>query len=172
MNDEDEIIVARNLLLLLTAMACPPEEAAMLMLHLWYSAFLSADIVRRIINMVMPLIQAALDLNPKEEDESELVEASWKRNETLLVGAFHRDLWNMINSFFPKALGENGGTLTATEAAALRLAVTLAPNRRDYRERAMFRLPPSWRLASFKFRGVGVLLPFGACCDEFNIPNP
>lgn len=172
MNDDDEIVVARNLLLLLTAMSCTPEEAALLMVHLWYSAFLSANVVQRMINMVMPLIQAAIDLNPKEEDESELVQASWKRNETLLAGVFHRDFWNMVNSFFPRGLDKNGGTLTSTEAAALRMEVTLAPNRRDYRERAMFRLPPSWRLASFKFRGVGILLPFGACCDEFTIPNP
>lgn len=175
-NDEDEIVVARNLLLLLLAMSCNPENAAALMLHLWYSAFLSPDIFQGLVNTIVPLIEAAISLNPKEEgcelaDDSEIVQVKWKRNDALLTATLPREDWNAISALFPST-PVNQGRVAIGEANTLRLSVTLAPSRRDYRERAMFRLPPSWRLATFRFRGMGVLLPYATSCDGFDIPNP
>ncbi|XHG09041.1 hypothetical protein AWENTII_012120 [Aspergillus wentii] len=50
--------------------------------------------------------------------------------------------------------------------------VTLASSRTDFRDRLMYRLPPSWRLAKLRFRKDGVLLPFGDSREDFTVPNP
>ena len=62
--------------------------------------------------------------------------------------------------------------LTADLASQVRTAVTLAPIRKDYLERALFSKPPAWRMCTLKFRQEGLLLPYGSYRGAFDTPNP
>ncbi|PYH34770.1 DUF4470 domain-containing protein [Aspergillus neoniger CBS 115656] len=62
--------------------------------------------------------------------------------------------------------------LTVEHARSIRTANTLAESRRDVRDNYMSCLPPSHRITSYKFRKIGVLLPFDFPRHEFRVPNP
>ncbi|OBS15940.1 hypothetical protein FPOA_12899 [Fusarium poae] len=64
------------------------------------------------------------------------------------------------------------GGLTAKKANEIRTAVTLTESRVDYRGRSFLFLPSSHRIARYRFRQNGLLLPFGASRREFQQPNP
>lgn len=48
----------------------------------------------------------------------------------------------------------------------------VAPERKDYCERALYAQLRGWHLGMMKFRKEGLLLPFGASTALFNVPNP
>ncbi|KAL2671319.1 hypothetical protein Neosp_013901 [[Neocosmospora] mangrovei] len=57
-NDNDLDIVARNIILLLTALlSAKPEEAAIRMIHIWYSAFIRQSDLEFLHGVVRPNIQ-------------------------------------------------------------------------------------------------------------------
>lgn len=63
--------------------------------------------------------------------------------------------------------------LSFEDAAAIRRAVTLAPERFDYRDRWYFKdASPFMRIARQKFREDGILIPFGHPQTAFDKPNP
>ncbi|OBT41478.1 hypothetical protein VE00_07576 [Pseudogymnoascus sp. WSF 3629] len=63
--------------------------------------------------------------------------------------------------------------LTPENAAKIRRAVTLAPERADYRARWYYKdASPSMRIAKQRFREDGLLLPFGHPRGDFDVPNP
>lgn len=164
-NDRDETVVSRNLLILLVAFHLPPEEASLIILHLWYSAFLSGDLVESIQSKIAPLVKKVV--KSKTARDYDNVEASWACNSATLSAELPGKTWSKLASYFP-----GKANVPFENASAQRQSVTLAHSRRDYRDRAMLRLPPSWRLAKLRYRKEGVLLPFGASSERFNVPNP
>ena len=63
--------------------------------------------------------------------------------------------------------------LTLDNATAIRRAVTLAPERVDYRDRWCFKdASPFMRIAKQRFKEDGILIPFGHPQTTFNKPNP
>lgn len=56
-NDKDPDIVARNAILLLSALHFSPDVATPIMLHVWYSALVSADMLRCLQDSILPLLQ-------------------------------------------------------------------------------------------------------------------
>lgn len=164
-NDRDEMVVSRSLLILLVAFHFPPEEANLIMLHLWYSAFLPEDLVESVQSKIAPLVQKVL--KSKTAGLGGDLEGFWSRKFSNLSAELPRKTWSKLASYF-----SSKSNLPFDKASAQRQSVTLAHSRRDYRDRAMLRLPPSWRLAQLKFRKGGVLLPFGASFENFTVPNP
>lgn len=55
-NNRDFDVVARNAILLLTSLNFSPSQAAPMMLHIWYSAFIPENMIRSLQDTVLPLI--------------------------------------------------------------------------------------------------------------------
>jgi hypothetical protein len=62
--------------------------------------------------------------------------------------------------------------LSMVQARDMMVSTTLASERKDYLERALYTKPPSWRVCNIKFRKDGILLPFGTSRKDFDTPNP
>ncbi|EED17851.1 conserved hypothetical protein [Talaromyces stipitatus ATCC 10500] len=164
-NDRDETVVARNVLMILIALNFPPETASDMIIHIWYSAFLTESIAQSIKNTILPIIQDVLNSNIVKPGASS--SALWTYGETKLSVELDGKVWNLLLAYC------NGNHYISFEHAAdLRRSVTMVLSRIDYLDRAMFLLPPSWRVAKIKFRTDGLLLPFGAARGDFNVPNP
>ncbi|EEA24163.1 hypothetical protein TMatcc_007239 [Talaromyces marneffei ATCC 18224] len=158
-NDRDETVVARNLLIILIALNFPVETASDMILHVWYSAFLTESITQSIKDTILPIIQNVLAKGT--------LGATWTYHSTKLSAELDRKTWDLLLAYC-----QGNHTISFEDATRLRKSVTLGPSRQDYRDRAMFALPPSWRVAKAKFRADGILLPFGASSGDFKVPNP
>ncbi|KAL4752900.1 hypothetical protein BDW72DRAFT_191664 [Aspergillus terricola var. indicus] len=166
LNDGDETVALRNIILMIVAFHFQPEKASIIMLHLCYSAFLRKDMLESVQSVCIPFIQNLL-ASGQEGPTGLLLKGTCTHNKATLTAALPRVIWERILLIFTTP-----SRLSFDEAVALRRSVTLAKHRQDQREGSMFRLPPPWRLAQQKFREDGVLLPFGASRDRYNIPNP
>ena len=165
-NDRDLDIVARNAILLLIALSFDTATAATMMIHIWYSAFIPNSILRRLQDKVRSLIQDVCT-KIKAKPSGNLLSKKWtfgKRSLRLTLEKIH---WDALLLYF-----ELPGQLTTERAKALRTAVTLAPTRRDYRERQLYCQISEWRICIMEFLKDGILLPFGACRKSFDVPNP
>ncbi|TVY19932.1 hypothetical protein LARI1_G002648 [Lachnellula arida] len=165
-NDKDPDIVARNTILLLTALHYKPEQAVVMMIHLWYSALISAEIFSSLRDDILPLIE---DVCTKIKDKplNSLQSKTWKYGSRSLRLVLKKSEWFLLPSYF-----QVPSDLSATEAQQIRMSTTLAPSRKDYVDRALYNRPSEWRVCRMKFREDGILLPFGSPRDEFKTPNP
>lgn len=166
MNDRDLDIVARNALLLLVAFLFDPEVASPVMLHLWYSAFVPAELLSLLRENILPLIQ---DICSKIEAKppTKLFSKTWVFDNRLLSLTLPKQSWTQLPSYFDVPSG-----LSTTAAKNLRVSTTLHPQRMDYVDRGLFKNPPGQRVAMRRFREDGILLPFGASRGDYNTPNP
>ncbi|KNG89153.1 hypothetical protein ANOM_002986 [Aspergillus nomiae NRRL 13137] len=164
-NDRDETVVARNLVFLLVAFHLPPDVASVAILHLWYSAFLPESLLQSVRGAVFPAISEFLAADPVQA--ASVLQKMWSCRSSTLSAALSRTEWDRVLSYLPEA-----PDISYEKAAALHESITLAHSRRDYRDRALFPLHPSWRLSLWKFRSDGILLPFGASREDFRVPNP
>ena len=98
---------------------------------------------------------------------SSLQAKTWTYDKTSLRLVLMKEQWIRLQQFFKIPDG-----LSAALAKKIRKSVTLAPERRDYRDRALYRQPPAWRVCTMKFREDGILLPFGSSRRELDTPNP
>lgn len=110
---------------------------------------------------VAPLLQKA-----KRARTSGDMEGSWSCNNAKLNATLPQETWFKTASYFASK-----SDFSFDEASAQMQSVTLSHPRRDFRDRVMLRLSPSWRLAQLKFRKVGVLIPFSASSEEFIVSN-
>ncbi|KAL8762580.1 MAG: hypothetical protein Q9184_001434 [Pyrenodesmia sp. 2 TL-2023] len=166
MNDKDIAIVARNALLLLVAFLFDPEIAAPVMLHLWYSAFVPAELLSLMRENILPLIQ---DICSKIEPKppTKLFSKTWVFENRSLSLALPKQSWTQLLSYFEVPSG-----LSTTAAKNLRVSTTLHPDRMDYVDRGLFNYPPGQRVAMRRFREDGILLPFGTSRGDYDTPNP
>ena len=165
-NDKDSDIVARNAILLLIALHFSPEVATPMMLHLWYSALMPAQMLQSLRDNILPLIQEVCDKIQAKPAQS-LLSKTWTYDTRSLRLILTKEQWGYLLPYFEVPDG-----LSAAQAQAIRLSTTLAPERKDYLERALLTQPPAWRVCTMKFRKDGVLLPFGSSRQEFDSPNP
>ncbi|PQE06221.1 MYND finger family protein [Rutstroemia sp. NJR-2017a BBW] len=165
-NDRDFDIVARNIVLLLTAIVFDPREAADMMLHVWYSAFITESIMGNLQNRVLPLFEDVCSKIQSRPEDS-LQSKTWSFGTQTLSLVLPKKSWDRLPSYLKVPEG-----LSKTKAQDLMMETTLAPSRRDYIERAFFTRPPAWRVCAQKFRKDGILLPFGQSRKEFTVPNP
>lgn len=176
LNDREFYIVARNAILLLFSLTAlevtstPPDSFthAEALIHLWYSASLPSDILLQLVSRVKPLFTDVCERISAKGDE-EIVEKTWNFSH-------HRSLRLVLNKeewFRLEALCEVPSDLTQDKAHHIRTAITLAPGRRDYRDRWYFKdATSSTRVSKKKFREDGLLLPFGHHRVGFDRPNP
>ncbi|KAL2075267.1 hypothetical protein VTL71DRAFT_210 [Oculimacula yallundae] len=171
LNDMDPSIVIRNAILLLTALTFPPEEAAPMMLHIWYSALLPASTFLSLQEKILPLVQDVCTKIQGKAGDS-LQAKTWtfshlhdKKSSLRII--LKKSQWETMMVYFrvPAGLGK-------VEAQRVRKATTLAPERLDYVHRGLYALKPARRVGMMKFRGDGILLPFGAPRRGYDVPNP
>ncbi|KAL7918083.1 hypothetical protein ACQKWADRAFT_324100 [Trichoderma austrokoningii] len=152
LNDRDAEIVIRNAILLLVSLSAEEtKEAIDCMIHIWYSAFIQsnhlsilqgklrvlvADIIQKIANKPLKSLQAK----------------SWSFGSRTLRLVLAKEVWCKLLERLDVPI-----SLTAQKAHQIRTAITLAPSRRDYRERRYM---------------YGLLLPFGISRARFDTPNP
>ena len=166
LNNRDPDIVARNVIFMLVAFTFDPDVAAPIMLHTWYSARFTPDIMRSLQSGVIPLLK---DVRTKIQAKPAhvLLSKKWSFNKRSLRIVLTKQQWDHLPSYL-----EVSDNLSATTAQNKRTAVTLAPERIDYLHRRLHAQPPARRICTMKFRQDGILLPFGSSRKEFDTPNP
>ncbi|KAM0347333.1 hypothetical protein ACHAPU_004852 [Fusarium lateritium] len=166
-NDRDLDIVARNIIMLLVALTADAQDDTVdCMIHIWYSAFIRESDLQVLDKRVRPLVEAVCH-QIKDKPTSSVLGKTWTFGQRSLRLVLEKGSWNRLLTFL-----EVPSKLTAENANKLRTAVTLANSRVDYRDRSFLFLPPSHRVARYRFRQDGLLLPFGASRSEFQHPNP
>lgn len=143
-------------------------ESAESLIHLWYSASLPSHILSQLKSHVQPLI-TDICTQIHTQAVGTLVERSWHFSYGRAVRlALRKEDW-----FRLEKLCDVPSDLTWQKAFDTRTATTLAPERRDFRERWYFKdITPPTRISKQKFRHDGLLLPFGHNRRDFDKPNP
>lgn len=178
MNDREFDVVARNTILLLLALTAQdstdiqgttiPLDFAEALIHVWYSALIPSSILSRLQDKVKPMITDVCSRIANKPPNTVLAKMwEFSAGRTLRLVLKEED-WLKLPEFLD--IPED---MTSGDAAQIRTAVTLAPERTDYRDRWYFKdASPFMRIAKQRFREDGLLLPFGHPRIAFNIPNP
>lgn len=167
LNDRDLDIVARNVIMLMLLVGYDDRVAAVdCVLHIWYSAQITKAHVELLDTTVRPLIQEMCNKIAQKPNGS-LLAKTWSWGSRAIRIVLLKQAWNATLSYLSLPTG-----LSSERAHDLRLAVTLAPERKDYRDRHLFDLSPTQRVCFLKYRQDGILLPFGHSRSAYNVPNP
>ena len=164
LNDRDTMVVCRNIVMLLVTMLLPPHVATEIVPHVWYSARLTAGMVQSLQESVKPLI---VDVVGKivGKSSSVLLSKTWTFGTSVVSVRLYKEQWNFL-----LAMLEKGHRVDVTEKS--RQDMMLNDTRLDFRERHLFKLPPSRRVCTSRMWKDGILLPFGSRLEEFSFPNP
>jgi hypothetical protein len=166
-NDRDSDIIARNIILLLIALHYTPEEATPIMLHIWYSALVPKAMIGSLRENIAPMIEDVCSKIKHKSTSLTLQAKTWKIGSSSLRLLLEKPFWDSLLPYFDVPIG-----LSMPQAQRIRTATTLAPDRVDYVDRALYNRPPGWRSSMMKFRTDGILSPFGGSRREFDTPNP
>ncbi|KAJ5583255.1 hypothetical protein N7535_001875 [Penicillium sp. DV-2018c] len=166
MNALEYPLLAQNVILLLIAFNFPPEEAAPLMIHMWYSALIPAAFLTRLRTTILPLIEEAC-AEASCKDEQQEYKRTWVKNRASFQLILPRAGWNGLRDYLRVPNRLSGFT-----ALVARQKVTLNPERSNWVQKTLFAQLPYWRVATMKFRRSGILLPFGCSSGGFDTPNP
>ncbi len=163
-NDQDEMVVCRNVVILLISVLLPPEEAADHMLHVWYSGRITLSMIEFLMGSVRALIADVVGKIESKRDDI-LLSKTWTFGAREISVRLYKGQW----SFLLKMLDSHHDVL---ETEKHRLYVMLNPSRLDHQERHLYTQTPAGRLCSQGMRETGVLVPFGSCLDQFKCSNP
>lgn len=166
-NDRDFDIVSRNAILLLIAFVSESNmQAADNMIHLWYSAMISRNHIELLHGPVRKLVE---DVCSKivSKAPGTVHGKTWRFPPSSLRLVLTKEQWFSLLACFSVP-----DSLTHDRAQQIRTSITMAHERRDHRDRALFTRQPVHRLCAIRFREDGVLLPFGQSRAPFNEPNP
>ncbi|KAF5854000.1 hypothetical protein GGP41_006766 [Bipolaris sorokiniana] len=166
LNDKDFIIVARNAIMLLIALQLEPDIAVPMIIHLWYSALLPHDMVQAIQSTILPMIEDVCQ-KIKNKPGNTLQAKTFDIGSRKLSITLKKDEWARLATFCQVPEG-----LSAEAAQRIRRRITLAPERVDYRDRAMLKMSAGVRQGEMYFRHTGILLPYGCSTTDFDTPNP
>jgi len=165
-NDKEFAIVARNTIMLLTALLFDVVIAVPMIIHLWYSAALPHSMVDALRTKVLPMIQDVCDKIQDKPGRS-MQAKEFAFGATKLRVVLTKDEWYRLVRYFTLP-----DTITLEKSRQIRRRITLAPEKVDYRERAMLQWPPGRRMVDMHFREEGILLPYGCSSAAFDKPNP
>lgn len=166
-NDRDLHVVARNVILLRVALLVDDvDKATDCIIHVWYSALIRKSDLDILRQKIRPMI---VDVCQKTQGKSanSLLAKTWTLGRRSLRLVLQKSAWDALLTFIDTPEG-----LTAERANDVRRTVTLAEDRKDFRDRHLLFQADFHRVALTRFREDGLLLPFGAPRDEFQHPNP
>lgn len=169
--------MARNAILLLLALEARHQSiregqdavsrAVEAMIHIWYSAYIPSAVLAH-LEAIRPLVSIVCDSISTKDPETYCGKTWHFQAGQSLRLVLKQRLWIRLRGYLDAPHDFGPG-----EAKSRRLAVTLAPEREDYRERWYFNdASPFMRIAKQRFREDGLLLPFGHPRLGFDIPNP
>ena len=155
-NCKDLAMAARNVVILLISFLSPPEEAARLMLHVWYSARLTTQMVQLLNHIRRCIAEGVENRGSMSETDSadQMQSMQWKFDSRVLKLSLYKSQWDYvlkILEFSP----------SLEEAERRRRRVMLLETQLDTRDRQYYDLRPSKRVSIHRLRETGVLLPFG-----------
>jgi hypothetical protein len=166
LNDMDFIIVARNAIMLLIALQFESDAAVPMIIHLWYSALLPSCVTQAIQTNILPMVEHVCQ-KIKTKPGGALQAKTFEIGDRKLRITLKKEEWVRLARFCQVPEG-----LTAEAAQRIRRRITLAPERVDYRDRALLNMPAGVRQGEMYFRHTGVLLPYGCSIKDFDTPNP
>ena len=152
--------------MIMAAMFLKSPDAAETIVHIWYSAFLKADMLKQLRSTVLPMINDVC-LEIRDESSETLHAETLTSASCSLRLLLDKATWLKLPSYFEVPDG-----LTKSIASNIRKKVTLDPKQKDYREWKLFVLPPKWRLPYVLYHQDGILLPFQGQRELFDTPNP
>jgi hypothetical protein len=177
-NDREFDVVARNTILLLLALTAQgstdiqgttiPLDISEALIHVWYSALIPSSIMSHLQDRVKPMIVDVCSRIANKPPNTILAKTwEFSAGRTLRL-VLKKEDWLKLPGFL-----DIPNDMTLGHATQIRRAVTLAPERGDYRDRWYFKdASPFIRIAKQRFREDGLLLPFGHPRMAFDIPNP
>ncbi|MCJ1477201.1 hypothetical protein MMC13_005872 [Lambiella insularis] len=115
---------------------------------------------------LLPLI-AEVCTKYQSNPSNSLVIGDWRFGSRKLCLVLLKNQWSRLSSYLEVPEG-----LSALKARKVRTAITMSPERIDFRDRAWCSQPPAWRVSKNAFREEGILLPFRASRKHFDTPNP
>ena len=154
------------MLLAMLAIDEVPARAIETVIHVWYSAKLQSSHLRLLQSHILPLFQDVC-AKIKDKPDGTILGKTWTFGSKTLRATLSKEKWMLLPSFLELPEG-----LSCSQADQLRQAITLAPERHDYRDRNLLFQKPSHRVCKRRFREEGILLPFVHSREEFNVPNP
>ena len=164
LNDEDLVVGCRNVIMLLIMMLLPKDIAVELVLHVWYSARLTSDMVKLLHESIRPTIAEFVD-EIVDQPDNKFLRKTCNFESSHVTVQFMKGQWKFVLAMLEKC-----HDIDKTEKS--RMELMLHKERLDDRERILFAMPPSRRVAASRMRQEGILLPFGSCLEEFKFPNP
>ncbi|UKZ48554.1 hypothetical protein TrVGV298_002779 [Trichoderma virens] len=178
LNDPEIAVVSRNLMLLLVALdASQPAQdqdqantsrAIDTIIHFWYSAFLTDDIMLYLEEKIQPLLEQVRD-KIHNADFDTVIKHTWNfSGGSSIQVSLTAQCWKRVLSSLSIPPG------LSYDAAVRRLQeITLDGRKSDYRDRCYSKMQNRFfRVAKQRFREDGMLLPFGHSRLEFRRPNP
>lgn len=160
-NCYDITMTARNVVILLISTLSPPEEAANLMLHVWYSARLTPRMIQTLEGHVRHFIAEGVESCQAISEADQVQSMEWKFDSRVLRISLCTWQWEHILKILDSRPSLN-------EAERRRKQVVLAETHVDTRDRQYNLLRPSERVSVHKLRETGVLLPFGLGVNEYD----
>ncbi|SMR64258.1 unnamed protein product [Zymoseptoria tritici ST99CH_3D1] len=171
MNDSTKTnhVVVRNIIITLIALVAPDDDRAVdCMLHVWYSAFITAQDRELLEEKVRPLVWNVV--KPASDSNMSLTTKlayTWHFGSSSCKVEMQKGVWDWLVSSLCRSPG-----LSAAQAQRARASITHVEARQNFVDRHYVALKPTARVCAQRFRDDGLLLPFGSDRREFNVPNP
>lgn len=165
-NDIDFDVVARNTIMLLLALTISNEaEAAETVLHFWYSALVRPVDMQHLQSLRSLIEDVCLKIVDRKAGSLQAKTFTFGMSSIRIV--LKKEAWtDLLNALsVPKGL-------SVQRAHNIRVAVTKAPSRIDFRHRDLMFKQPAHRICKERFREDGILVPFSFSREDFSIPNP
>lgn len=153
-------------MLLIALVVKDMDKAAECIIHIWYSALIRQSDFDILQQQIRPMIESVCQKTEGKPGGS-LLSKTWSFDNRSLKLVLQKSVWDALLTFI-----DNRNGLTAEKAHEVRKAITLAEERKDFRDRHLSFQSDFHRVALTRFRQDGLLLPFGTPRDDFKHPNP
>lgn len=168
-NSHSEPAAIRNALILMVALTNLPEQAADLIIHLWYSAFLTEPMLQNLRNKLNGRLNKTTRdvLNGRTSNTVHAVTGPF--GGTTTTSELNLELEARSYTSLLQLLNVNNNTATAKQHRATAMSQVDFMDNHDY---YLYNMSPQYRLSTRGYLQTGILAPFGACLEAFNAINP
>lgn len=163
--EQDFNLQVRLFLVLMLSANYPDGQAAELITHLWYSAWIPSKMYNLVIDKVLPHLKKALDGTTREGNRSV---AMMVGQCTVSLSMRNRE-WAWLDM---RLNPQNFEKKYKAEWKRESVMMCNDPFQRKARDDFLSSLPPWQRLTELEYRQTGILLPYGSDVEHFNISNP
>ncbi len=164
-NDWKFDIVTWNAILLLIALHFNFKIVMLIMLHIWYSALISASVLHLLQVNILSLIK---DVCVKIQFKLSLMlqTKTWTYDKISLCLVLMKEQWIHLQQFFK--ISDNFSAILAQKIWKL---MTLTLNRRNYHNHALHKQLSAWCVCTMKFCENEILLSFESLWEKFDTSN-